>query len=292
MPIPFLFGALGLAASAAGGVVNKAAQEVSMEKRSELNDIIEEIKYYSSRSKRKAEKSESRLKDSLANLVIIKEEIYSSSLFSFVNEVNDIKNIDLPENMTDDFNVPQLSIELNDCKMHNKHVDYTWSETSSVVAANLILGPVVNGLAVFGSMVDFVSTYNKMDEAKAELEKAKAQYEQIKIQCAAVDAISEFYNIAESTILMLNSVFAQSVKEISIIKSQHGTNYATYPVSVKSQLRNIMNMAYGIYSLLKFEYISSDGMPILEIINNEYVFVESKEYNASKLSNALQILQD
>lgn len=291
MPVPIILGAAALAATAAGAVVNKASQEVAMDIRSELNDIIEEINYISSRSKRKAEKSQSRLKDSLDNLVKIKEDIYSSTLFSFVNEVNDIKNIDLPDNISDDFNVPKLSFEVNECKMRKKRVDYTWSETSSVVAANLIVGSVVNGLAVFGSMMDFVSTYNKMDEAKAELAKAKAQYEKIKIQCAAIDTISEFYNIAASTIINLNSVLAQSVKEISAIKSQYGSDYISYPISVKSQLRNIMNIAYSVYSLLKFEYISSDGMPVLAVINNNRAFIKSNEFNFSKLSNALETLQ-
>lgn len=271
----------------------KIAAEVAYEDREKLNIINRKIDETAQNASEALESSQDSLEYSLSELIELKDTIYQTSLKRFVKCVKGIRNIEIPPEYNDFFHFGRINLQITDYKKNEVIIDHQKCEmTTKVLSCIPILGPSISFLS---SLIDSVKTSFKIDEANAELAKVEAQAEILLMKSSAIDTIVEFYDLAFHTITALDSLFSQELLCISHIKQKYGKNYKKYPIEIKQQLRVVFNLAHGIYSLLKFEYINHDGLPnrkFLLAYNNVFMCDSDYEYDYETVCYALDELEE
>lgn len=237
----------------------KAARDVAYEEREKLNSINRRIDETAQNASDALERSQDNLEYALSELMDLKNTIYKTSFKHFVKSAKGIRNIEMPPEYDDIFWGGRVNLKITDYKKNEVKTNYQKCETATNILA---LTPLVgNPISFVSSCVDFVKTTFKIDEANTELAKVEAQAELLLMKSSSIDVIVDFYDLAYQTIVTLDSLFSQELLCISHIRRKYGKNYKKYPSEIKQQLRVVFNLAHGIYTLLKFEYINYNGLP-------------------------------
>ncbi len=249
-----------------GALVNHAAKEAVNDVKNEICETKMQSQELLEKAQRESEHVQELLKNNLSEMNSVKQEIFDKDITSFREVFSNIKNISVEKaDLLSDIQLADL--ELMGFSIENKYEDVNTSLTKKETAANLaIYGGTILALGPIGSVVSIGSHFVGFCKKSDELDIAKGEMEQIKIECEKEKQVAALYrdsarkckevtNILKTLRTFLNA----STKKVREICNANGNDYNSYNEEEQQVIWTSLNLAAGINKMICTNIVESDG---------------------------------
>lgn len=258
MPIPLFL--IPLVTSAA--LLDKAHtdRKDAIETNDKANSIIEN-------SKQNLEKAKIACSSALENLGSKKMFMLDTSIKTFIECVESIKNIDLerPVELNEVSKFRMDKSTYTELKKIGSNVSSIAIEVGSRTAVFALLGPVVNfsilgsAIPIFGEILICAKANTQKNKAYENLAIAKKTAEEIKTTELLCNGIRRRSNMFYNLLVKLDSLFIPLIIQTSNAIKEHNGNYMEFSLDQKHTVAATFSIASAIKAVLDTPILSKEG---------------------------------
>lgn len=250
---------------AAGGIFTAAGQSVIKDSKEEIESINDESQKMIDDTTELVEQTNEKMNKTIKKLENQRTNIYKSTLKRASNITEKIK-------ITSD---KKLNNSLTEIREQIEGVDYSIA-TSAQFTSGIVTGiSALGGLGglVVGTLISGVALEYKIDEARANRSKIRAECEKAKLKCSQMDNRIAIMLDANKTIRALDKLTVQSEDYVEEIFIKKGYNSAKWNNHEIEAVRTMFNFVKALSDIINSEIFTDDG----EISDNYRNLVEKAD---------------
>jgi hypothetical protein len=254
MPLPFLAAA---AVIGVGSIIGAAAKSVNNDYEDELNSINFKAEELARNTEDSYRRTQIKTEEKLDRYILLKNEIFETTLKEFVQSFRKIKNVELSNNTALMEKVHML--ETLSLDFENNATAYRVRDERTEAIKGAVLGSVLGGAYLVGSVIKGVRLQYAIDEAKANFSKLKVEAEKVKKQEMKLKLIGKRADELASVMNTLNQLFRLAIHEMNKNISAAGTDYGSYNQKQREQVFLAVQFAEAVKKLLDVSIVSPTG---------------------------------
>ncbi|GFP76251.1 hypothetical protein [Clostridium fungisolvens] len=256
MPLPFIIAGLAVAAT---GIVGHAAQEVANDYEAELNSINRSMEKMKEETNVRIIRSKDNFESRINTLSVQRQRIYNTTLTKFSEVFSQLKNVEFEKDTTVQTDITKFRQNILEFNDNSSYKSELWSKTSTSVVTSLLFGVAGGGIMFAGGFIKSMKLSYKIDEAKAERSKLRAACETAEKKCLQIDSLTQYCKTAYDTISSLKMLTDLSVKQVTKIIDEAGTDYKTYSLEQRQKIRMGCNFAMALNDIANTEIFDNQG---------------------------------
>lgn len=259
MPLPLL-----LAGVAGAAIFNHFAREVNDDYATTLNMINDDMEELYEKTNAKIQLSEKRFDKEYDALYKQKEEIFRTTLTKFADTIKHLNKVEFDNQLEKKEMLAKFERNMTAYHDNSTHRGKKWAKPSNEIATTLLFGLAGQGMFFLGNVVRGVRLQGKIDEARAERDKLRAQCEEAELQCTKLDSLSRVCKSAYKTTDSLQMLTDRAVEQVQEIVEKSGYDFSLYSEKEKDSIMIMYNFAMALNDLVCTHIFDDEGKVVPE----------------------------